>query len=336
MSVTVTFVMPAFNAEAFIADAIRSLQAQTVREWKLIIVNDGSTDNTLDIARSFASEDTRITVKSLRSSSGSAFLPRKTAIETAETEYVSPIDADDWIDPDYLENLLACATDKDPDLVYPTMWLAKGSGNKDFGRFAPAEDCFYDHIFLGKELIKYTLDGWRIGANGGLIKKELYKRAFDKSDIDSSLIYADELLTRYILLHADRIAISKAKYYYRNNDSSVTHIASPRAFEYLINNLLLIKFCKNVFSETSEEYILAQRQNFHGVFGALLHLRRSGLKGTQKDEVMRMIRKAESTIDYKLIRPHVSPRYYALLHLPFSVITEILSLYERYRSRKQL
>ena len=59
---SVAVIMPAYNAERFIAEAIESVIAQTHHDWQMVVVDDGSTDRTLEIARSFAERDSRITV----------------------------------------------------------------------------------------------------------------------------------------------------------------------------------------------------------------------------------------------------------------------------------
>lgn len=326
--------MPAYNAGDFIAQAIESLRRQTVGEWKLIIIDDGSTDDTLAVAESFASRDARICVGSMPYASGSAFMPRKAAIERADTEYVSPLDADDMVECDYLEKLLDAASYADADIVYPTMWRAAGTDYKDISRFAPVDDSLYGAVYRGRDVIKHTLDGWRIGANGGLIKRELFAGTLAGYEADSSVIFSDELFVRHLLLRAPRVVISDARYYYRCNSQSVTCSMSARAFGYLNNNRLLIDLCRKEFSEQSEEYILAQRQNFHGIFDALAHLRRMGLKGTQREIVLRNIRDSKKAIDRKIVRYNASRRYYVLLYLPFAAITAVLSIYEHVKRRK--
>ncbi len=69
----VSFVMPAFNTEKFIDESIGSIMRQTVDNWELVIVNDGSTDRTAEIAQHYADTDTRITLHSLPAPTGSAY-----------------------------------------------------------------------------------------------------------------------------------------------------------------------------------------------------------------------------------------------------------------------
>lgn len=95
--------MPAYNAENYIAQAIESVLAQTYTNWQLIIVNDGSSDDTEAIVAKF--QDFRIKIVS-QSNAGEA-AARNTALKHAEGEYLAFLDADDLYLPDHLETCLA-------------------------------------------------------------------------------------------------------------------------------------------------------------------------------------------------------------------------------------
>ncbi len=105
--------MPAFDVGPYIGDAIESVLAQTREDWALIIVDDGSTDDTVDIARSFV--DGRITV--LQQENAGAAAARNRAARESDSEFLSMLDADDAWAPDYLEKMLA-ALDAAPELAF--------------------------------------------------------------------------------------------------------------------------------------------------------------------------------------------------------------------------
>ena len=91
----VSIVMPAFNSEQFIEKAIRSVIDQTYSNWELLVCDDGSTDNTKDIIRSFA--DDRIIYVGESARLG-AFAARNMLIKRSSGAYVTFLDADDYID----------------------------------------------------------------------------------------------------------------------------------------------------------------------------------------------------------------------------------------------
>lgn len=93
----VSIVTPAYNAEEFIADSIDSVLAQTYKNWELIIVDDGSVDNTTDIIKDYLNRDSRIKLIRLTKNMGAA-KARNAAIKKARGKYLAFLDSDDmWL-----------------------------------------------------------------------------------------------------------------------------------------------------------------------------------------------------------------------------------------------
>jgi glycosyltransferase involved in cell wall biosynthesis len=97
--------MPAYNAGAFISQAIESVLAQTWRDFELIVVNDGSTDDTLAIAEKFAAQDERIKIHTCANMGTAPALNQ--GISLAASEWVFLMHADDRMRPNRLERQLA-------------------------------------------------------------------------------------------------------------------------------------------------------------------------------------------------------------------------------------
>lgn len=306
---TVTFVMPVYNASSYIGEAIESIQAQTEKDWRLIIVDDGSTDNSLEIAAWYADRDPRIKVMQMEEASGSAYQPRKKAILSAVTDFVAPLDADDWIEPQYLEKLIRQAEKTQADVVYPAMYVEDEEGNIEFK--LPLESILGE-TFVGKDCVKFTLDAWRINCGGGLIKKSIYEKTFDEFGSEISHTCADELLSRQLLYVAPIVTFSDARYYYRYNAGSITRTPTLKIFDLLINNSLLIDFISERYEKESEEYRLIQRQNFHGLFNAMRLLNKFKFSKADRRIVRERMKECESKMDVETTRINVSPRYYAL------------------------
>jgi len=98
----VTVIMPAHNAAPTIATALRALADQSWRALSVIVVDDCSTDNTLDVARTFCRTDPRFTVMQTSRNSGS-YEARNLALARTETPFVTVHDADDWSHPQKIE-----------------------------------------------------------------------------------------------------------------------------------------------------------------------------------------------------------------------------------------
>lgn len=101
----VSVIMPTYNCGQYVADSIRSVQAQTYGNWELWIIDDHSTDNTPTVVRPFL-EDTRIHYVYLEKNGGPA-AARNEALRQAQGDYVAFLDSDDVWYPDKLERQLA-------------------------------------------------------------------------------------------------------------------------------------------------------------------------------------------------------------------------------------
>lgn len=111
----VSVVTPAFNAAATIAETIESIQAQTIEAWEMIIVDDGSTDDTQHVVRSF--QDPRIRFIPI-AHTGTPAAARNRGVEEARASRVAFIDADDMWTPDFLERELAVMDESGADVVH--------------------------------------------------------------------------------------------------------------------------------------------------------------------------------------------------------------------------
>lgn len=109
MNPKVSIVMPCYQNASTLEASVRSVQAQTVDDWELIAVNDGSTDNTQQVLEHLAREELRMRVVSQEN--GGVSVARNTGIQYARGEWVFFLDADDLLKPDALEKLLAMCDD---------------------------------------------------------------------------------------------------------------------------------------------------------------------------------------------------------------------------------
>lgn len=91
----VSIIVPVYNSEKFLEEAIKSILEQTYKNWELILINDASTDESINIIKKFAKEDKRITYIELEKNSGTA-VARNKGIEKATGKYIAFLDSDDW------------------------------------------------------------------------------------------------------------------------------------------------------------------------------------------------------------------------------------------------
>lgn len=103
MHPTISVIVPIYNAEKYLARCIESLIHQTYCALQIILVNDGSTDNSLTIAKHYAAQDKRIEIY-LQDNQGQA-AARNNGLQYATGEYLSFVDADDYLDTDFYQTL---------------------------------------------------------------------------------------------------------------------------------------------------------------------------------------------------------------------------------------
>ncbi len=102
----VSIITPTYNSERFVADSIKSVQSQTYTNWELIIVDDASTDNTMNLISKYATKDHRIKIFQLSNNCGAA-VARNLAIEKAKGHYLAFLDADDLWLPQFIEKSIS-------------------------------------------------------------------------------------------------------------------------------------------------------------------------------------------------------------------------------------
>lgn len=116
----VSFIIPVYNSEQFLAECLDSVCDQTVREIEIICVNDGSSDSSLKILNEYAQNDERIRVFDQPNSGVS--VARNRGIDEARGKYICFVDSDDKVELNLCEQTLSAAEKIDADLVFYSLW----------------------------------------------------------------------------------------------------------------------------------------------------------------------------------------------------------------------
>lgn len=147
----VSIIMPAYNAETNIGEAIKSVMNQTYDNWELLITNDCSTDGTLKIIDTFIQIDKRISVNSLKSNSGVA-VARNLGIKLANGDYIAFLDSDDYWDKYKLNKQIDFMLENNYVFTYTNFYVVNDEGEKIGKRIAPSEASYHDLLkgnFIG-------------------------------------------------------------------------------------------------------------------------------------------------------------------------------------------
>ena len=160
----VSVIMPAYNAEMFIEEAIDSVIAQTLTDWELLVIDDCSTDDTQRIAAEFAEKDSRIKVL-INETNMRVAKTRNKGLELCQGQYVALLDSDDCYKPEMLQKMVDRAQKTNADIVYCSYELVDEQGQKVCNDFIVPEQTDFE-----QSLVRSVISGSNV-----LITREIAK-----------------------------------------------------------------------------------------------------------------------------------------------------------------
>ena len=144
MNDLVSIITPSYNTARFIAETINCVLAQTYTNWEMIIINDGSKDNSENIVRGYCDIDHRIKLFN-QPNAGSA-AARNNGIRRAKGRYIALLDADDLWEPNFLESQLALMQKHNAQLVYGAHKRIDANNNECLTPFIPPKHVTYTDL----------------------------------------------------------------------------------------------------------------------------------------------------------------------------------------------
>lgn len=197
----VSVIVPVYNAAQSLPKAIDSVLEQTLSDLELIIVNDGSSDDSLDVCERYAKNDDRIII--INQENGGVSRARNTGLDAARGEYVSFLDADDKLIPDFLQEAVRDCDEKHLDMwLGTTIRIAKG---QECGRNEAWQniECFGD-MLTEKQLI--MLFNCAACVSAKLYRREIIASFRFREDLNwgEDLYFAFSILERHIKIFAKR------------------------------------------------------------------------------------------------------------------------------------
>lgn len=221
MSPLVSVLIPCHNAEPWLQRTLESVIGQTWPHREILLVDDGSTDRSLEIARSFASAGVRVIAQPNRGQSA-AF---NTAMRAARGDYFEFLDADDLLAPDKIERQIALLARQPVDAMCSGEW-ARFRDDPAEARFLP------EPVWRDREPVDWLVTSWEGGGmmHGAawLIPKSIVQRAGFWTE-SLSLTNDFDFFTR-VILESSRVAFCpQARTYYRSGNTASLSNAKSRA-----------------------------------------------------------------------------------------------------------
>ncbi len=216
--ILVSVVAPAYNAAEFIARGIDTVLAQSFTELELIVVNDGSTDETQKIIDWYKERYPQI--KGLYQQNAGQAVARNLGVEHAAGDYISYMDSDDMVRPDMIEKLYHSIEKNNCDIAVASAYQMTNEGYEEVSVYPIAEDIpvSFDEFF--GHYLKYAYP---------VVWGKLYRRLLVKEHPIPKTTYEDSAWMPYILSYADRICyLNDPLYEYDRIIRNVTYVHAVR------------------------------------------------------------------------------------------------------------
>lgn len=215
--IKVSIIVPIFNMEEYIEKSFTSLVNQTLADIEIVCVNDGCTDNSMEIVKKFADKDSRIRI--INQTNKKQGVARNNGIKNAAGEYIGFVDSDDWVDLDYFEKLYTTAKKYDADIALATN-VRIGNGQTKKRLQITKEEYISD--LQGKMDICHQ---WKDGCP----TNKIYRKKFLESNeiiFPENIGCEDKLFTTQAVYYANGIAtVPETYYYYFRNPSSTVKLS---------------------------------------------------------------------------------------------------------------
>lgn len=234
----ISVIVPAYNIEFYIEKSVESICAQTYRNLEIILVNDGSTDNTPALLDKLAKKDDRIKV--IHKENGGVTKARLCGVEAATGEWIGFVDGDDYIEPQMYEMLLANAEKHEADIShcgYQMVFPSRVDMYYGTGRLVEQDT---------KTGLKDLLEGYFVepGLCNKLFNKNLFKDLLCDSKMDLSIKNTEDLLMNYYLFSESKKSVfeDRCPYYYMiRKDSAATGAVNPNKLMDPLNVLRILE-----------------------------------------------------------------------------------------------
>ena len=206
----VSILLPVYNTALFLPQCLDSVLSQTYRNIQVVLVDDGSRDNSLEICQQYASKDSRVEV--YHQENQGVAVARNTLLSKVRGDYFLFVDSDDWIEPDMVGYLVSRATYYNSNIV--TCSEVKESSRS----FEPINEELWDQDKLIKEFLRHIV------FSGALWNKLIQTSLLEKTCFEIGIWYGeDALFVWQIIKKVQTICVTdKQLYNYRENRSGIS------------------------------------------------------------------------------------------------------------------
>lgn len=236
----ISIIVPVFNREKYLNQCIDSILEQTFTDFELILVDDGSSDNSACICKSYTEKDSRVNY--IYQENKGVSVARNTGLDHAQGKYIGWVDSDDWVAPDMYEQLYNLLIASNADVAECRHYYVMQDKTVIHGFESHNEDS--SDTSMLDFYIRHQL-------SESLCTKLFKRHLFENYRFPVGQVFEDMRCVLYLALnHPFYVRTSEAKYYYRHNENSIINS------EYSINkaktSILLLKDQLSYVNESSQ------------------------------------------------------------------------------------
>lgn len=213
----VSVIVPIYNVEAFLERCLRSIEEQTLKNFNVIMIDDGSEDRSGEIARSFAERDNRFLYEGM--SRNGVAKARNRGLELADGEFIAFLDSDDYVEPTYLEELYNAAIENScmmSSCNYSLNYIDQPGVDHPV-KIRKLKTGVYSKEFYVNHIIR----DWNVRSY--LWNKLWHRSLFFDYDITFPNMYFEDIATvARLAFHTDKVAVvDKPLYHYSVRSNSI-------------------------------------------------------------------------------------------------------------------
>ena len=220
----ISIIIPVYNVEKYISQCLDSAINQSLKDIEIIIVDDCGSDKSMDIAKEYAKNDSRIKIIKNSQNQG-PFTSRNNAVLVANGEYLVFLDSDDFLDLRACEIAYNATKNGYYDVVKFSAYNYENGNTTIFDKIL--ENDSFESL---EEYSDYIYSNYRKKGNprwsiwGGVFNRDMYLKAFEILGAKCRITMAEDVLMNFVLLNLSNkfCHISDILYYYRNNPDSST------------------------------------------------------------------------------------------------------------------
>lgn len=304
MSELISVVIPVYNVENYLERCVKSVIKQTYRNLEIILVNDGSTDGSLEVCKKLKKRYSQLII--IDKPNGGLSSARNAGIKVSNGEYIAFLDSDDWVTSDCYEYMLNLAVSNRADLSDVMIYQVKSEKDK-----IPE----YDEkvkLYYNRDIIEHYMHrgmseqkGAPYSACRKLYRRELFRD--DTANFVEGTVNEDICFNYRILRKCSKIAVSnQIKYFYFQREASITNGAMKKKdLELLMVSRELVKLAEE--SSDAKNIELAKMKEARSYFSLLARAAKDGIDESSIENADALVKDLKTKLKKNLILLMKSP-----------------------------